>query len=396
MSQTIFVLGGDGFCGWPLSLRLSKEGHRVVILDNFSRRHIDLELDSNSLTQIRSLQKRISTWNGMSMSGHPILFEMIDLSKEYRKLCLLIEKYRPSTIVHLAEIKSAPYSMRDPEHANVTIQTNVTITSNVLNAIVGTDATIHLVHLGTMGVYGYGTFGESVVPEGYLEVAFNNIKKEIVHPYNPGSVYHMTKCLDNQMFHTYNRLYNLAITDLHQGIVWGFETVETSSHPDLVNRLDYDSEYGTVLNRLLVQTAFGHPLTVYGTGGQTRAFIHLVNSVDCICLAIYNRDFDLSRVRILNQMTECHCLQDIITMLVGHFGAEVQYIDNPRQEAASNKLSVCNKQFLDLGLTPIYLDRHAISNMIEFIKTQKGDINWEIIKPITYWPLKRDKIMLLK
>jgi UDP-sulfoquinovose synthase len=281
--------------------------------------------------------------------------------------------------------------MRDPEHANLTIQKNTAITSNVLNAIVKADPSIHLVHLGTMGVYGYGTFGEETIPEGYIDVTFNDRKASIVHPYNPGSIYHMTKCLDNQMFHTYSKLYRLKITDLHQGIVWGFETEETRLHVDLINRVDYDSEYGTVLNRLLVQAAHQRPLTVYGKGGQTRAFIHLSNSVDCICLAVENDQFDASRVRILNQMTECHCLSTLTDLLSKQYGVRVSNLDNPRQEAESNPLSVCNRQFLELGLEPIHLGPEAVEEMVNFILEQPGNVNWEIVEPMTYWPMVRNR-----
>ena len=383
--KTVFILGGDGFCGWPTSLRLSRLGYKVVILDNFSRRLIDLEINSNSLTDIKSLQRRIDTWNKLDTTPAPIVFEFIDLSKEFVRLCQLIQQYRPVCMVHLAEIKSAPYSMKDPEHANLTIQGNTATTSNILNAIVKVDPEIHLVHLGTMGVYGYGTFGEVTVPEGYIEVQYNGKSATIVHPYNPGSIYHMTKCLDNQLFHGYSKLYGLKITDLHQGIVWGFNTEETLMHPDLVNRLDYDSDYGTVLNRLLVQTAHGHPLTVYGSGEQTRAFINLTNSVDCIVLAVES-DASPLRVRILNQMTECHSPIQLAGMLKNRFGIQIKLLDNPRREAHKNPLSVCNQQLLSMGLKPIRINEEILAEMVEFIKSQKGAINWDIMHPVTYWP----------
>lgn len=386
--STIFVLGGDGFCGWPTALRLSKLNYNVIILDNFSRRIIDMELNSNSITNIKSLADRIKTWNQLKI-GTPIKHHLIDLSCNYHQLCQLILEHQPSTLIHLAEFKSAPYSMKDPEHANLTIQHNISVTSNILNAIVKVKVDIHLIHLGTMGVYGYGQYGDMTIPEGYLNVTINGLDTKINHPYNPGSIYHMTKCLDNQMFHTYSQLYKLKITELHQGIVWGCNTDETNLHPDLVNRFDYDSDYGTVLNRLLFQTALDIPLTVYGHGGQMRSFIHINNTVDCICLALQNDNFNANKVRIFNQTTECHTLSQLVKLLVDKFSAKVEYLDNPRSENENNHLVVNNQQLLDYGLVPIYLNSELLVDMVNYIKLQIHKVNYDIIKPISFWPEKQ-------
>ena len=240
-SKTIFVAGGDGFCGWPLCLRLSTNGHRVVLLDNLSRRHIDTELGCESLTPISSVEKRLHAWK--TVTGKTIHFEMIDLAKEPDRLCGLIKQYQPEVIVQLAEQRAAPYSMKSSKTRRYTVNNNLNATHNCLDAIVEVDRSIHFVHLGTMGVYGYGTLPNTIIPEGYVDIKMKDSEGkygdvEILHPAYPGSIYHMTKTQDALFFQFYAKNYNLKITDLHQGIIWGLHTDETLLHPDLVNRFD--------------------------------------------------------------------------------------------------------------------------------------------------------------
>ena len=232
-------------------------------------------------------------------------------------------------------------------------------THNLLTALVATGSHASLVHLGTMGVYGYGWSGTAPIPEGYLTVKVptpdGELEREILHPANPGSVYHLTKTLDQLLFSFYAKNDGLRITDLHQGIVWGTQTDQTSRDERLINRFDYDGDYGTVLNRFLMQAAIGHPLTVHGTGGQTRAFIHIRDTVRCIEIAITNPPEDPARPRVLNQMTETHRLLDLAKMIADAMGAEIAYLPNPRREAEENDLIVRNDQFLALGLNPTTL-----------------------------------------
>ena len=273
----VLVLGGDGFCGWPTALHLSAEGHEVTIVDNLSRRFIDVELEVESLTPIRPIHERLAAWK--EVSGKEIDFVNLDLAQEYDALLALLITKRPDAVVHFAEQRAAPYSMRSSKAKRYTVDNNVSGTHNLLAAIVETGDDIAVVHLGTMGVYGYGWSGSAPIPEGYLTVQVNTpdgiLDREILHPANPGSVYHMTKTLDQLLFAFYAKNDAVRVTDLHQGIVWGTQTPETSLDERLVNRFDYDGDYGTVLNRFLMQAAIGHPLTVHGTGGQTRAFIHI-------------------------------------------------------------------------------------------------------------------------
>jgi UDP-sulfoquinovose synthase len=351
------VLGGDGFCGWPTSLYLSDRGHDVTIIDNLSRRKIDVELEVESLTPIRPVSERIGVWE--EVSGHAIGFVNLDLATEYDRLVAVLEEIRPEAIVHFAEQRAAPYSMRNPHTKRYTVDNNVRATHNLLTALVDTGIDASLVHLGTMGVYGYGWSGSAPIPEGYLTVKVptpdGEIEREILHPANPGSVYHMTKTLDQLMFSFYAKNDALRITDLHQGIVWGTQTEQTSLDERLINRFDYDGDYGTVLNRFLMQAAIGHPLTVHGTGGQTRAFIHIRDTVRCIELALEHPPQAGDRPQVLNQVTETHQVGGLAKLVADIMGADIAYLPNPRREADENELIVTNDQFLALGLEPTTL-----------------------------------------
>ncbi|MEM7064313.1 MAG: NAD-dependent epimerase/dehydratase family protein [Cyanobacteria bacterium P01_B01_bin.77] len=366
----VIVLGGDGFCGWPTALHLSNAGHEVAIVDNLSRRNIDNELEISSLTPISSMSTRLSAWQ--EVSGKTIDFYNLDIAQEYDKLLHLICDYAPDVIVHFAEQRAAPYSMKSAKHKRYTVDNNLNGTNNVLCAIVESDLDIHVVHLGTMGVYGYGTAGMKI-PEGYLDIQVVTdtgkvIEKQILHPANPGSIYHMTKTQDQLFFAYYNKNDQVRVTDLHQGIVWGTNTRETAMDERLINRFDYDGDYGTVLNRFLMQAAIGHPLTVHGTGGQTRAFIHIQDTVRCVELAISNPPAKGDRVKILNQMTETHRVRDLARIVANIAGAEIQYMENPRNEAAENELVVDNQCFLDMGLEPTQLDKGLMLEVTEIAK----------------------------
>ncbi len=387
----ILVLGGDGFCGWPTALRLSAAGYSVTIADNLSRRRIDAELGCESLTPIRSMPERLEAWQ--RASGETIGFVELDVARDYGALLDLIEETRPAAIVHFAEQRAAPYSMKSSRHKRYTVDNNVPGTHNVLCAIVESGLDVHVVHLGTMGVYGYGTAGLAV-PEGYLPVkvdvsATEQQELEILYPPNPGSVYHTTKTLDALLFYFYNKNDRLRITDLHQGIVWGTQTPETERDPALVNRFDYDGDYGTVLNRFLMQAAVGHPLTVYGTGGQTRAFIHITDTVRCIQIAIENPPARGDRVEIFNQATETHTLIDLAQQVAAMTGAEIRYYDNPRNEQPENRLELENRKFRALGLEPTTLAGGLMREVIEIAETYKDRCDTSKIMSDAVWTRDR-------
>lgn len=361
----IFVLGGDGFCGWPTSLHLSQLGHEVVILDNLSRRNIDNELEAGSLTPIAPTGVRLAAWK--EISGKEIRFHRIDIAQDYERYSALIREEKPQALVHFAEQRAAPYSMKSAAHKRYTVDNNVNATHNTLSAIVESGLDIHLVHLGTMGVYGYGSAGMKI-PEGYLGVEIvtetgSRIAQEILYPTNPGSIYHMTKSLDQILFAYYVKNDRLRISDLHQGVVWGTMTPETCADERLINRFDYDGDYGTVLNRFLMQAAVGYPLTIHGTGGQTRAFIHIRDTVRCVQLALENPPKRGDRVKIINQMTETHRVRDLAEIVARITGARIALVDNPRNEAAENELHVRHELFLDMGLRPTTLNEGLLEEV---------------------------------
>ena len=383
----ILVLGGDGFCGWPTALHLSDRGHDVTIVDNLSRREIDLELEVESLTPIRPIGERIRAWR--EVSGKEIGFVRLDLAEEYDRLLSCLAELKPEAIVHFAEQRAAPYSMRSATAKRYTVDNNVRATHNVLAAMVASGGDATLVHLGTMGVYGYGWSGSAPIPEGYLTVKVptpdGDLEREILHPANPGSVYHMTKTLDQLMFAFYAANDQLRITDLHQGIVWGTQTPQTARDERLINRFDYDGDYGTVLNRFLMQAAIGHPLTVHGTGGQTRAFIHIRDTVRCIEIALLNPPAHGEKPVVFNQITETYRVYDLAKMVSDLTGVEVAYLANPRKEAEANDLVVRNDRFIALGLEPTTLSDGLLEECTDIATRFRGRVDPSKIIARSVW-----------
>jgi UDP-sulfoquinovose synthase len=361
----VLVLGGDGFCGWPTTLHLSDKGHDVIVVDNLSRREIDLELEVESLTPIRPMGERIRTWK--ELTGKDIGFVHLDLAEEYERFLELLRDERPDAVVHFGEQRAAPYSMRNAKAKRYTVDNNVRGTHNVLVAIVESGLDIALVHLGTMGVYGYGWSGSAPIPEGYLTVKVptpdGEIEREILHPANPGSVYHMTKTLDQLLFAFYAKNDRVRITDLHQGIVWGTQTPQTILDERLINRFDYDGDYGTVLNRFLMQAAIGHPLTVHGTGGQTRAFIHIRDTVRCIQIALENPPDRGEQVSVFNQVTETYRVSALAELIAKETGVKIANLPNPRKEAVENELNVSRDRFIALGLDATTLNEGLLEEI---------------------------------
>ena len=383
----VIVLGGDGFCGWPSSLYLSSKGHDVHIVDNLSRRNIDNELEAESLTPIAPMGTRLAAWE--EVSDNKISFSNIDVAEDYEELRQLFLSYKPDAVIHFAEQRAAPYSMKSSKHKRYTVDNNIRATHNVTAAIVENQQDIHVVHLGTMGVYGYGTAGMKI-PEGYLSIKVATdegtlIDQEVLYPVNPGSVYHMTKTLDQLIFAYYVKNDQLRVTDLHQGIVWGTQTEQTKMDERLINRFDYDGDWGTVLNRFLIQAAIKYPLTVHGTGGQTRAFININDSMKCILIALENPPTKVGQVEIFNQMTETHKIRDLAKLIGEMSSTPVRLQQNPRLEATENELIVENQKFLDLGLKPTLLHDQLLDELLDIAKNYSDRIDPTKIQASTLW-----------
>lgn len=382
----IIVIGGDGFCGWPTSLHLSNLGHDVMIIDNLIRRKIDIDLGVKSLTPISTIEQRLTAWK--NVYGKEILFQNLDVSVDVEALRNAVRSFKPNVIIHFGEQRAAPYSMKDYKTRLYTVTNNLGSTTNILNSIADLDPSIHLVHLGTMGVYGYNGSGHEI-PEGYIDATLHfeggDVRDKITYPPNPGSVYHATKVMDAQLFKFYAANSNLKITDLHQGIVWGTQTELTRVDPKLMNRFDYDGDFGTVLNRFLIQSAIKYPLTVHGTGGQTRAFINIQDTCKCIELAISNPPDELGEVKIRNQISETQSVISLANIISEMTGAEINFLDNPRNEASSNTLIVSNKSFRDIGFNPITIKNDLIREITESVVPYVDRINLEKIIAKSKW-----------
>lgn len=381
----VMILGGDGFCGWPTALGLSAAGHSIHIVDDLSRRKIDQELGTNSLTPLASIETRLKVWR--DISGANITFTNSTVGQNPRILRRNLQSFAPDAIVHFAEQRSAPYSMAGAEQKRYTISRNILSTTDLLNCVLESQSNTHIIHLGTMGVYGYSQ-DWGPIPDGYVEVKRTDHEgpsRRIVFPTDPGSVYHLTKSMDHLMFQFYAKNDGLKITDLHQGVVWGTQTTETKLDPRLNNRFDYDSVYGTVLNRFLVQAAINHPLTVYGTGGQTRAFIHISDTVRCIELAIQNPPEVEGAVRVMNQVAETRSVGELAALVASKCGSDVTHVQNPRSESASNSLDVKIEAFRSLGFQPKLLTDHLMDEIQTTVLSQSHRIDPAHILPTIAW-----------
>jgi UDP-sulfoquinovose synthase len=379
----IIVAGGDGFCGWPTALYLSKQGHDVSIIDSMIRRKWDDELGANSLTPIASLEERVERW--YEVTGKRINTYVGDLM-HYDFLREVFRQELPDAFVHFAEQRSAPYSMIDREHAVFTQTNNVVGTLNVIYAVKEFVPDCHIIKLGTMGEYGQPNID---IEEGYIKVTHNGREDILPYPKQPGSMYHLSKVHDshNLMFAAKN--WGLRVTDLNQGIVYGLDTEETKLDPKLVNRLDYDGVFGTALNRFLIQAAVGHELTVYGAGGQTRGFLNIKDTVRCIEIAA-NHPADKGEFRVFNQFTEEFSVLDLaekVKRVAQREGisARLVHLENPRKEKEEHYFHAVNTKLVDLGLEPHLLTDEVLQEILLTVIEQKKRVIKEKILPDVKW-----------
>ncbi len=376
----ILVLGGDGYLGWPTALHLSAVGHDVGVVDNFARRRYDDELGTTSLVPIASLARRIAAWR--AESGHSLESYVGDLTDPVF-VHQTVRRFGPEAVVHFAEQRSAPYSMVDQAHAVYTQTNNVVGTLNVLFAIAELDPAIHLVKLGSMGEYGTPDID---IEEGWLEVHHKGRTDRMLYPKRPGSFYHLSKVHDSHNLEFACRVWGLAATDLNQGIVYGQETEETRGHRDLLTRFDYDAVFGTVLNRMVVQAACDHPLTVYGSGGQTRGMLDIRDTVECIRLACEHPAAP-GEFRVFNQFTEEFSVRAIASMIqaAAGDGVRVQTVPNPRVEAEDHYYHAAHSALLDLGLQPHHLQDTLVESLLAIARRHRSHVDPSLFEPSVQW-----------
>jgi len=379
----ILILGGDGYLGWPTAMRFSARGHDVSVVDNFARRRWHTENGTDSLTPIASLDERLDAWHERSENR---IRSFVGAMEDAAFVDSVISETNPEAIVHYAEQASAPYSMKSRETAVETQYSNVIGTLNLLFAIRDQVPDAHLVKLGTMGEYGTPNID---IEEGYIEIEHKGRKDTLPFPKLPGSLYHLSKVHDSHNIHFACRIWGLRATDLNQGVVYGVETEESANDERLITRFDYDQYFGTVLNRFCTQAVIGHPLTVYGEGGQTRGFLNIRDTLQCVELAVEN-PADAGDFRVLNQFTEQFSVSELAELVrssaseVG-IDVEIKKYPNPRVEMEEHYYNAANTKLHDLGLQPNHLGEELVRSLLGIIERHRGRVIDSAILPTTSW-----------
>lgn len=387
--MNICVLGGDGYCGWATALYLSGRGHSVSIVDSFIRRKWDFELGIQTLTPVRPLEERVAVWK--DLTGFDIECFSADIT-EYDELAAVIKKVEPEAVIHFAEQRSAPFSMIDHGHAVSTQVNNVVGTLNLLFAVRELQPDCHLVKLGTMGEYGTPNID---IEEGYIEIQHNGRKDVLPFPKQPGSFYHLSKVHDSHNIMFACNIWGLRATDLNQGVVYGITTDEVGMHEALINRLDYDEIFGTVLNRFCVQAAINHPLTVYGKGGQTRGFLDIRDTVRCIELACLN-PAARGECRVFNQFTEQFSvlqLAEVVRTAAANLGlsVEVSHQPDPRVESEQHYYNAKHSKLIELGLQPHYLCDSLLDSLLNIAFRYADRVDTRTLQPKVNWRSTRNE-----
>jgi UDP-sulfoquinovose synthase len=379
----ILILGGDGYLGWPTAMHLSAKGHDIAVADNYLRRKLCKEQNVAPLYDVPDLTERLAVWK--TLSGWDIKPYIGDLT-DWSFVETLFNAFTPDAVVHYAEQPAAPYSMLNREAALLTLNNNLNVTANLIFAVRKFCPDAHIVKLGTMGEYGTPDID---IEEGWIDIHHKGRTQKFLYPRQAGSLYHTTKIMDTDLLWFYVRMWDIRVTDLMQGPVYGIFTDETEDDKNLLPFFNYDELFGTVLNRFVVQAAAGYPLTVYGKGGQTRGYLNIKDTLNCIRLAIEN-PADKGELRILNQFTETFSVNQLarwVQKVGNQMGLDVtiERIENPRKEAEEHYYNPCHTGLLDLGLEPNYLTDSVIARMLEFAVIHKKHINREqIFRKVTW------------
>ncbi|MHB8191532.1 MAG: NAD-dependent epimerase/dehydratase family protein [Ferrimicrobium sp.] len=381
----VVVFGADGYIGWPMAVHLSARGYDVLAVDNLARRRWDEEGGTASLNHIASFSERIDVWNARG-EGRPIVGMEYDIC-DYEQVESSFRVFGPDAVVHFGEQRSAPFSMISREHAVRTQVNNIVGNLNILFAIREINPEIHLVKLGSMGEYGTPNID---IEEGFLTIEHNGRSDTLPYPKLPHSFYHLSKVADSYNIHFTSRVWGLRATDLNQGVVYGVSTPETATDPRLHTRFDYDSVWGTVLNRFTIQGALGYPLTVYGKGGQTRGYLDIRDTMACVTLALEN-PAKHGEYRVFNQFTEQFKLNELaetVTSVCNHRGlsATIKHVDNPRIEKEEHYYNAKHSALLDLGLQPHLLKDTLLDSLVDFVQTNKDRLDPELLEvPTVTW-----------
>ena len=379
----ILILGGDGYLGWPTAMHLAAAGHEVVAVDNYLRRRLCREVKVEPLYEVPVLAQRCAIWQ--ELTGGKIGYQIGDLT-EWDFIATVFRDFEPQAIVHYAEQPAAPYSMLNRRAAILTLHNNLLVTANVIFAVREFRPDAHIVKLGTMGEYGTPNID---IEEGWLEVAHKGRRQKFLYPRQAGSLYHTTKIMDTDLLWFYVRMWNLRVTDLMQGPVYGIFTAETENDDRLLPFFNYDEIFGTVLNRFVVQAVAGHPLTVFGKGGQTRGFLNIKDTLNCIRLSVEN-PAPKGELRIFNQFTETFSVNELAERVrsAGHaldLNVQIQHVENPRLEAEEHYYNPKHTGLIELGLKPHFLTEETLAHMMEFALKHKNHIKHDSIYRQVKW-----------
>jgi len=378
------VLGGDGYLGWPTAMYFAQRGHDVAIIDNMIKRFWEAEIGVEPLIPIRPLAARVKHFR--EVTGKDIAFHVGDIAENHRFIYDVIEKFRPEALIHYAEQPSAPFSMLSRANCVHTQQNNIVGTLNVLFAMQHSCPDAHMIKLGTMGEYGTPNID---IEEGWLDIDHNGRKDRVLYPKKPGSFYHLSKVHDSHNLEFACRIWGARVTDLNQGVVYGIDTDETVLHPDLATSFHYDAVFGTVLNRFVVQAVHGLPLTVYGTGGQTRGFLHIRDTLRCVELAALN-PAEAGEFRVFNQFTEQFSVLDLAQKVervatARGLSPKIDHIDNPRIELEDHYYNAKHSALQELGLEPHLLNDDVVDHMLDIAMQNRNRIDNDTVLPSIKW-----------